>query len=127
VRMIKRYRKLPVEIEAAQWDGTPEQARRLTEWTMTADGGKHLSRFIMLGSDLAERLFGQAGAQTPPVDSPVTRHRLMLDNGATAALFVAANDEWLGIQTGEWVARDSAGFYPIKPEIFAQSYEELSP
>jgi hypothetical protein len=45
------------------------------------------------------------------------------DKEFTAALWVAANQEWLGIETGEWVAKDSQGFYPIKDAVFGSSYE----
>lgn len=31
-----------------------------------------------------------------------------------ANLFVAANNSWLPIAEGEWVAKDQFGFYPIK-------------
>lgn len=44
---------------------------------------------------------------------------------ATAALYVAANSIWLAIETGEWVIRDSKGFYPCKADVFAASYEEV--
>lgn len=43
----------------------------------------------------------------------------------TAKLWVAANQEWLGIETGEWVAKDSQGFYPIKDAVFSVTYEHV--
>ncbi|WP_222840698.1 hypothetical protein [Actinosynnema mirum] len=49
------------------------------------------------------------------------------DPDQTAALFVDANSAWLGITTGEWVLRDSAGFYPCKAEVFAATYEAVAP
>lgn len=45
---------------------------------------------------------------------------------STAELFVNANSRWLGIETGEWVIRDSRGFYPCKPDIFEATYEEVT-
>ena len=42
--------------------------------------------------------------------------------GFTAMIYVAANDTWLGIETGEWVLKDAKGFYPCKPDIFEQTY-----
>lgn len=31
-------------------------------------------------------------------------------------LYVAANDAWLPIELGEWIAQDQFGFYPIKDD-----------
>jgi hypothetical protein len=47
------------------------------------------------------------------------------DPDATAQIWVAANGRWLPIVNGEWVARDSEGFYPIKDSVFGKSYEIL--
>lgn len=41
----------------------------------------------------------------------------------TLRLFVKANTAWLELSTGEWVARDRHGFYPIKDDVFLESYE----
>ena len=35
---------------------------------------------------------------------------------------MAANDAWLQIEDGEWVAKDDHGFYPIKDDVFARKY-----
>ncbi len=40
-------------------------------------------------------------------------------------LYVAANDAWLNLEVGEWILRDSLGFYPCKAEIFAATYEPV--
>lgn len=48
------------------------------------------------------------------------------DAAHTAQLFVAANHAWLTIEQGEWVAKDSEGYYPIKEPVFARTYEELN-
>ena len=45
------------------------------------------------------------------------------DPDHTACLYVEANSRHLGIPTGEWVLRDSAGFYPCRADIFAATYE----
>ena len=39
-----------------------------------------------------------------------------------AELYVAANAAWVSIEVGEWVIRDSRGFYPCKPDIFEAMY-----
>lgn len=46
-------------------------------------------------------------------------------DGFTASLFVKANANWLGIETGEWIAKDSQGFYPIKDAVFGETYEHV--
>lgn len=40
-------------------------------------------------------------------------------------LYVAANDAWLNLEVGEWIIRDSEGYYPCKPDIFAATYEPV--
>lgn len=45
------------------------------------------------------------------------------DPDHTGCLYVAANGAWIGVPTGEWVLRDSAGFYPCRADIFAETYE----
>lgn len=45
---------------------------------------------------------------------------------ATATLYVAANSVWLGLEPGEWILKDSKGFYPCKPDVFAETYEEVT-
>jgi hypothetical protein len=120
--MPKRYRHLPTEIDALQWDGTQERATELYEWTKTPHDSTWRAQFVVLGLPSASQFLGEPMDRTPPVDAEVTKHRTMIDSGATAALFVAANEDWLGIKTGEWVAKDEAGFYPLKPDIFALNY-----
>jgi hypothetical protein len=47
------------------------------------------------------------------------------DTGALHSIgliYVAANDKWLEIEPGEWVARDELGFYPIKDAVFTKKY-----
>ena len=41
------------------------------------------------------------------------------------SLFVAANNGWLDLQVGEWIAKDDFGFYLIKDEQFKRVYEEV--
>lgn len=41
------------------------------------------------------------------------------------SIYVAANDEWLKIEVGEWIIRDSHGIYPCKNDVFHEKYEEL--
>jgi len=39
-----------------------------------------------------------------------------------AGIYVHANSAWLPLETGEWVAKDSHGFYPIKNDVFEKKY-----
>lgn len=41
-------------------------------------------------------------------------------------LFVQANAAWLYLNEGEWVAKDRHGFYPIKDDVFLESYEAVA-
>jgi len=41
-------------------------------------------------------------------------------------LYVAANEAWLDLETGEWIIRDSRGFYPCKAEVFEATYEPVA-
>jgi hypothetical protein len=43
----------------------------------------------------------------------------------TAQVFVDANSVWIGIETGEWILKDRKGFYPCKPDVFAETYEPV--
>lgn len=42
-----------------------------------------------------------------------------------AMLYVQANSAWVDVEVGEWIAKDRHGFYPIKPDVFAESYEPV--
>lgn len=40
-------------------------------------------------------------------------------------LWVEANQTYLPIELNEWIIRDRLGLYPCKPDIFAETYEEV--
>lgn len=40
-------------------------------------------------------------------------------------LWVEANQSWLPITVGEWILKDSIGYYPCRDEIFKKKYEML--
>ena len=44
-------------------------------------------------------------------------------HGESAQIWVNANQAWLHIETGDWVAKDRHGFYPIKADVFAETYD----
>jgi len=93
------YRSKPTTIQAFQWDGG-DNTDGLLEWTVE---------------------------QGAPPEDPVIRveRRGEYQNIHFIKLYVAANDEWLEIEPGEWVIKDRLGFYPCKDEIFREKYEEV--
>lgn len=49
-------------------------------------------------------------------------HLVFTTQSGYGELFVAANGAWLPLEIGEWVLHDTRGFYPCKPDIFAETY-----
>lgn len=47
------------------------------------------------------------------------------DATGVAELWVEANNAWLPLEVGEWVLKDSLGFYPCKNDMFLHSYEPV--
>lgn len=47
------------------------------------------------------------------------------DPEATASLYVAANSTWLPLVPDEWIIREAKGYYPCKPDEFAERYEPV--
>lgn len=84
---------------------------------MTIVNDTYMPGFVLLGSARAAQVLGD-GAE-------YDHQAVMKDKGATAALYVAANQTWLGLDQGEWVAKDSQGFYPIKAEVFTKTYVKV--
>lgn len=41
-----------------------------------------------------------------------------------ARVYVDANEAWLTITDGEWIIRDTLGFYPCKDEVFRKKYHK---
>lgn len=51
---MNRYRKLPVEIEACQWDGTRDSAREIGQWL--ADNGEGHMGALLKGNEMVSLL-----------------------------------------------------------------------
>lgn len=92
----KRYRKKPVEIEAAQWDGTAEGATPIIDWIL-ANGG--VASFWDM-NDLG---------------APPNQIRIKTLEGVMSI----SPGDWVirGIE-GE--------FYGCKPSVFAATYEAMT-
>jgi hypothetical protein len=95
---VKRYRKVPVEIEAVQWDGTPEGAAQIVEWA---------------GSDtITPMRVAVSGSRYN------TRYDEVLHVGSLEGLVLA--------RPGWWIIKGVHGeFYPCEPSIFAETYEAV--
>lgn len=104
---VKTYRRKPTTIEAVRWTG--DNAAELRSWAVMPDG---VPCFVSMDEEDAETTLGAEVFER------------FGDSGTTAALWVAANTQWLPIADGEWVAKDKIGFYPIKDEVFIETYEE---
>jgi hypothetical protein len=99
-----RYRKLPVEIEARQWDGTPDGARAIAAWANGTTG--------------TQNVFYQEGKPGDPN---------LVEPGEVVEIFTVYTLEGIHIVTpGDFIIQGVEGeFYPCKPGIFAQTYEEV--
>jgi hypothetical protein len=91
----QRYRKKPVEIDAMQFDGTPDTATQIIDWALA---NNVVITYHCPDGDACRR------------DSHVL-HVSTLEGTMTAL-------------PGDWIIRGVAGeFYPCKPAIFAATYE----
>jgi hypothetical protein len=97
-----KFRKKPVEIDAMQWDGAPENAGLIIDW-MLANG----TTATFACTDTDQRT--ECDADTPHVIKIKTLE------GTMAA------------SVGDWIIRGIQGeFYPCKPDIFEATYEPVA-
>lgn len=108
--------KKPVTVEAIQWTG--KNTAEVKAWMTSAihrdgtgdPGGSNIALFVKRRSkDMTTTLF--TNLITAPKDD------------VTAALWVAANGQYLGIVDGEWILKDSLGFYPCADSVIRATYE----
>jgi hypothetical protein len=93
---VHTYRKRPVTIEALQWTGDNVEA--IQQWVGCQEG-----IYLFL---------------------PECGHDMSGTDNTKPVLYVAANDAWLNVEIGEWIAKDRHGFYPIKDDVFLESYDK---
>lgn len=55
---------------------------------------------------------------------PSGNHHVFTVQSGHGELYVEADNVWRDIEIGDWIVRGSRGFFPCKPDIFAQTYEE---
>ena len=94
----QRFRKKPVVIEAAQWDGGAENATPIIDWILAGDG---TARYYAPGE---------------------------WDEGETSAEYIAIDtlEGTMLASVGDYVIRGVAGeHYACKPSIFAATYEPV--
>lgn len=92
-----RYRKLPVVIEAMQWDGTAAGATPIIDWVLAGDGRASL------------RCKPNATASC---------------NEGGHDLFISTLEGDMMAITGDFIIRGVKGeFYPCRREIFEATYE----
>jgi hypothetical protein len=102
--MAKKYRKKPVEIDAMQWDGSAAAATPIIDWVLAGDG--------------------TANYYDP---QPATKAKGRVVRDAVPALLVIRTLEGsMQATPGDFIIRGVQGeFYPCKPDIFKQTYEEV--
>ncbi|NHP15290.1 hypothetical protein G8767_17185 [Rhodococcus sp. IC4_135] len=104
----KTFRKKPVEIQAVQWDGTAEGATPIINWI---DENGHTANWDEPHHEIL-------------VEMPDgTQMGCPASNGG---LFINTLEGRLTASPGDWIIRGVQGeFYPCKPDIFAQTYDEV--
>lgn len=114
----KTFHRGPDVVQAMQWNGTPERADSLWEWTQHVltrkdNGSPHAvaTDFMVLGEDDAYDVLGndveqrQAAAYTA-----VIRDRL--------------HNTWTNLRTGDWIIKDIDGtFHRCSESVFAATYQ----
>lgn len=94
--MAKQFRKKPVVIEAFQYDGTLTNLRQLFEWVVTVKTETRV------------------------------HHTEDEKTGQPTGLFIDTLEGTMKVNPGEYVIKGvNNEFYPCKPEIFVQIYEEV--
>lgn len=99
--LLRRFRKKPIEITAAQWDGTAEGATPIIDWILAAGG---TANYICSDVD-----------------------RCAVNHGDTPHWIAIQTPEGaMNAGLGWWVIRGMEGeFYPCKPSVFDATYESV--
>lgn len=93
------YRKKPVTIQAMQWDGTPQGATPIIDWVLAGDG--------------TANYWGPGEWFEEAPDA--------------AYLAIRTLEGQVLASPGDFIIRGVQGeFYPCKPDIFQETYEEVT-
>lgn len=103
----RRYRKMPVVIEAMQWSGSADAATPIIDWILSGGGTArwHEEKHESLGPYRADDI-----------------------NVLTTPEHIAINtlEGVMRADVGDYIIRGVQGeFYPCKPDIFESTYEEV--
>ncbi len=94
-----KYRKKPIVIEAMRTDGTTKTADAIREWS----SGTLRDHWVGTSETSAGKPYGDVAFHTPTLEGSM----------------LAA--------PGDWIIRGPDGeYYPCKPDIFKQTYEEVN-
>lgn len=97
-----KFRKLPIEIDAMQWDGTADGATRIIDWIL-ANGST--ATYVCSDPDRCADTDG---------DTPHSIAIRTLEGTMTA-------------QPGDWIIRGVKGeFHPCRADIFTETYEPVA-
>lgn len=100
---VKKYRKKPVVIEAALYDGTNAEMHEVYKWVESNTQGS----YDYLGDERPEH-----GVTIDPADG---------------AFIISTLEGEMRVSRGDYVIKGVQGeFYPCKPDIFEQTYEEVT-
>lgn len=106
---LKKYRKKPVEIEAMPFDGTNADRHAVFCW---------IERNTLGSYDTNAR--DEKGDRIPAPESGVSI------DAETGQMVIATLEGEMSVSLGDYVIRGVQGeFYPVKPEIFTATYEEV--
>ena len=97
--IVRAFRKKPVIVEAAQWDGTAAGATPIIDW-----------------------ILGNGGTATWRCDQPGNTG---CDPHGVHTIAIQTLEGVMHASPGDWIIRGIHGeFYPCKPDIFTATYEE---
>lgn len=114
--MPQKYRKKPVEIEAAQLSGGNSRCMEVAEW-VAGNGYPWLVGNALEPDALRER--GHESDEEKPTAG------LWIDP-ADGALMIRTLEGDMKASFGDFIIRGVNGeFYPCKPDIFAKTYEAV--
>lgn len=114
--MATKFRKKPVEIEAVQWDGSDDASAAIRAWAEAPDRG-----VAVVDTNHIQHLWDyDTGRYVMP------RGNAVLAPYGVRCLIVFTLEGDMVAQPGDWIIRGVQGeFYPCKPDIFAETYEEV--
>lgn len=118
---MKKYRKKPVVIEAAQWDGTAEGATPIINWVLEGGG---TARYTTVEPTLHSphcRCDGRGIVPGRIHADPCPETELT--GGGAATLAIDTLEGTMRSDANDWIICGVQGeFYPCKPDIFEVTY-----